>query len=671
MWAIWKWLKDFWVRYWFAGDVAHIRERARRDDLISNILDRIGFSFRVYLVAFLGFLASSWSLIAVAIITPALYFIYDRHGQIDRDAGLVLDMIILTSTILGMIAFGHLADRLGRSKLYGIEVIVMLAAIGGAAFSSAGFIIHQGQDDETGSLDIYAALFMFRFLLGLGIGAEYPMSAVIAAEFSPTGRRGVMLAAVFLAQSIGRILAYSISVGALRGLSRGLDPAAQDFLDQTKIVMDIFWRLALSLAGIPAIFALGFRLFIPETPRFFSAVKRDIKKARESLTMISARTPELVADVEHAIVAVVTGGSGSSLTEKRSWRKMAKEYYFSPTKGWKRLAAISIQWLLLDIVWYGVGLDSPGTLAALWLDQKPPLSDSGPQPPWNDDPAYPDATIVETIDRNLVRTLELSSIAALVGSIAVIPMVDRLSRKTHYLWTTWTLAVLFACMAIAISQTYAQSTHVVTMVFYVLAQVMFNLGPNTLTFILAAEIFPTEVRGTSYGIAAGFGKLGALIARGILKRAGKGQTGLVILLSVFSAVLVVMAVLVSWEPMGIAFPAVQKPRSLEWKQWSMLEKLINSKLDNKSLEEISPWPPSTHPSAGAGGTSGLVATAGDGTTRSSSVSEAEGQGPGEVHGGISLELVGHAGDTTILQVEELQNKGPSEPEISTVTRGIY
>ena len=108
----------------------------------------------------------------MAIITPALYFVYSRHGQLDRDAGLVLDMVTLTSTILGMVIFGHLADRLGRSKLYGIEVIMMLAAIGGAAFSSAGFIIHQGQGNEEGSLDIYAALFMFRFFLGLGIGAE-------------------------------------------------------------------------------------------------------------------------------------------------------------------------------------------------------------------------------------------------------------------------------------------------------------------------------------------------------------------------------------------------------------------------------------------------------------------------------------------------------------------
>ncbi|KAK0616185.1 major facilitator superfamily domain-containing protein [Immersiella caudata] len=589
--GIWDKAQEFWIHFVVSKDVGHIGERERRDDRIAIILNRIGFSWRVYLVAFLGFLASSWSLIAISIITPALYFIYNRHGQFDGDAALVLDMVTLTTTIVGMVAFGLLADQMGRSKLYGIEVIIVLVAVGGAAFSSAGFIIHQ---DRPGSLDIYAALFVFRAFLGLGIGAEYPMSAVIAAEFSPTRWRGVMLAAVFLAQSVGRILAYGISLGALHGLTGQIDSDAADVLDQTKISLDIFWRLALSLAGIPAVFALVFRLFIPETPRFYSAVKRDIKKARESLTMLGTRTPEMIADIERIMVA--GPDDASSILEKRSWRKMAREYYFGEGKGWKLLAAISIQWLLLDIVWYGVGLDSPGTLAALWLDKPPPPPSATP-PSWNVDPAYPNATIVETIDRNLVRTLYLSCIAALLGSLLVIPLVNRLSRKTHYLWTTWSLAALFAIMAISVSQTYAKSDHEVSMVFYVVAQLLFNLGPNTLTFILAAEIFPTEFRGTSYGIAAAFGKVGAIIARGIIKGAGKGKIGIVVVLAMFCIVLVIMAVLVWLEPYGIAFPDVQKGRSLEWRGSGFLDKVLHSQLENKSLEDISPWP--------------LVGTAGD------------------------------------------------------------
>jgi len=72
-----------------------------------------------------------------------------------------------------MVVFGHLADRLGRKALYGYELMIILSALGGVAFSSEGYV--HVNDDGTGytsSMDIYAAIFWWRFILGLGIGAE-------------------------------------------------------------------------------------------------------------------------------------------------------------------------------------------------------------------------------------------------------------------------------------------------------------------------------------------------------------------------------------------------------------------------------------------------------------------------------------------------------------------
>ena len=42
---------------------------------------------------------------------------------------------------------------------------------------------------------------------------------------------------------------------------------------------------------------------------------------------------------------------------------------------------------------------------------------------------------------------------------------------------------------------------------------MFKIGPNTLTFILPAEIFPTRYRCTCHGIAAASGKLGSVVVQ--------------------------------------------------------------------------------------------------------------------------------------------------------------
>ena len=41
---------------------------------------------------------------------------------------------------------------------------------------------------------------------------------------------------------------------------------------------------------------------------------------------------------------------------------------------------------------------------------------------------------------------------------------------------------------------------------------MTNLGPNTQTYVIAGEVFPTEVRATGAGLAASAGKVGAVLA---------------------------------------------------------------------------------------------------------------------------------------------------------------
>jgi PHS family inorganic phosphate transporter-like MFS transporter len=57
--------------------------------------------------------------------------------------------------------------------------------------------------------------------------------------------------------------------------------------------------------------------------------------------------------------------------------------------------------------------------------------------------------------------------------------------------------------------------HLATVVFYALALILLNFEPNTLTFMLPAELFPTKYRGTCYGIAAACGKLGAILIQAV------------------------------------------------------------------------------------------------------------------------------------------------------------
>jgi PHS family inorganic phosphate transporter-like MFS transporter len=48
---------------------------------------------------------------------------------------------------------------------------------------------------------------------------------------------------------------------------------------------------------------------------------------------------------------------------------------------------------------------------------------------------------------------------------------------------------------------------------YCLANFFQNFGPNTTTFVVPGEVFPTRYRSTAHGISAASGKLGAVIAQ--------------------------------------------------------------------------------------------------------------------------------------------------------------
>jgi MFS transporter, PHS family, inorganic phosphate transporter len=48
---------------------------------------------------------------------------------------------------------------------------------------------------------------------------------------------------------------------------------------------------------------------------------------------------------------------------------------------------------------------------------------------------------------------------------------------------------------------------------YCLANFFQNFGPNTTTFVIPGEVFPTRYRSTAHGISAASGKLGAIIAQ--------------------------------------------------------------------------------------------------------------------------------------------------------------
>jgi PHS family inorganic phosphate transporter-like MFS transporter len=79
--------------------------------------------------------------------------------------------------MVGQLLFGFLADLYGRRKLYGVELLITIAATLGVLMCSSG---------ADGSMKVEGWFIVWRCIMGLGIGADYPLSAVICSEYAPT-----------------------------------------------------------------------------------------------------------------------------------------------------------------------------------------------------------------------------------------------------------------------------------------------------------------------------------------------------------------------------------------------------------------------------------------------------------------------------------------------------
>lgn len=85
-----------------------------------------------------------------------------------------INIATLAGTLLGQVAFGYLADRYGRKKMYGVELMLLITSTLGVVMSSNGV---------NASMDAFSWLIWWRIVVGIGVGADYPLSAVITSEY--------------------------------------------------------------------------------------------------------------------------------------------------------------------------------------------------------------------------------------------------------------------------------------------------------------------------------------------------------------------------------------------------------------------------------------------------------------------------------------------------------
>jgi MFS transporter, PHS family, inorganic phosphate transporter len=299
-----------------------------------------------------------------------------------------------------------------------------------------------------------------------------------------------MMAAVFSMQGIGQLAASLVSLvvtSAFRDSFEGIaNVSACDYRCQT--AADRAWRIVVGFGALPACFALYYRITIPETPRYTFDVAHDVEKADADIRAYMASKAE--GEVDAVQQARVKKLAAPSLNiPSASWPDVLS--YFGRWKNLKVLLGTTLSWFFLDLAYYGLGLNNTVVLQAIGYT---PTAGSN---------------LYQTLYANSVGTIILACAGSLPGYWTAVFTIDTVGRKPLQLFGFLVLTLLFAVMGFD----YAHLGSGAMLALYVLAQFAFNWGPNTTTFIVPGECYPTRYRSTGHGLSAAAGKVGAIVAQ--------------------------------------------------------------------------------------------------------------------------------------------------------------
>ncbi|KAF9208362.1 Inorganic phosphate transporter pho84 [Haplosporangium sp. Z 27] len=419
------------------------------------------FTIRTLITSGTGFFTDAYDIFIINLVSPMLGILYypNNGGRIPQGTEGVLKGMSSVGTFCGQLLFGYLGDAKGRQKIYGLELMIII--FGTLCCAMCGSNIK-------GSSAI-GYLSFWRFVLGLGIGGDYPMSATVTSEWASAGRRGQMMSLIFSMQGIGNMTAAIVTLVVLKIFKTAIE------FDTANL--DIVWRVCIGLGCIPAAATVYFRLTMPESPRYAMDVEKNAAKAQQSVQLRNGVVTE----------ADEIAANSAPKAEISVWKEFAE--YFSKWENAKVLIGTCSTWFLLDISFYGLSLNQSIVVNVMGFTG--------------------DGTVFNDLWRNTIGNLIVSCLGAVPGYFLTVIFIEKMGRKPIQLMGFAIVTILFIVMA---ADLHHLQKHTAVFVFvFALSQLFMNFGPNSTTFVIPGEVFPTRVRATAHGLSAASGKLGAII----------------------------------------------------------------------------------------------------------------------------------------------------------------
>eukprot|EP01065_Artemidia_motanka_P014929 TRINITY_DN187_c1_g1_i4.p1 TRINITY_DN187_c1_g1~~TRINITY_DN187_c1_g1_i4.p1 ORF type:complete len:493 (+),score=169.86 TRINITY_DN187_c1_g1_i4:71-1549(+) len=177
-----------------------------------------------------GFMVDQYNLFIIGTVMTCMKQT-EYIGKYTSVQNKLVKAMILLGAVAGQLTFGTVADKIGRRPAFLLTLVfVVLGSILSASIP--------GLPDTSGDT-AYWVLGAFQFMLGFGVGGEYPLSASVSRESSPDFRK---IGYTFCMQGAGFILGPLVFL-VLLGLSSGSDDYDLSWV----------WRGALAFSAVPGL----------------------------------------------------------------------------------------------------------------------------------------------------------------------------------------------------------------------------------------------------------------------------------------------------------------------------------------------------------------------------------------------------------------------------------
>ena len=257
------------------------------------------------------------------------------------------------------------------------------------------------------------------------------------------------------------------------------------------------WKIAFLIGALPAVYVFLIRLHMPESVRYLISKNR-IDEAKEIILSLEKKLNVESKNFDENLSASEVG------SEKTAQPKFSSLWS----------AKFRIRTIMLWAAWFGIVYSYYGIF--MWL------------------PSIVFAqgfAVVKTFEYVLIMTL-----AQLPGYFAAAWLVDKIGRR-------YTLSS-FLLMSGVCSYFFGNATSATELLIFGSAMSFFNLGAWGVIYTYTPELYPTSIRALGSGWAAGFGRIGGMLAPmfvGVLLANGAPMN---LIFAMFASVFVLISVIV-------------------------------------------------------------------------------------------------------------------------------